>query len=213
MGVFMPDAVAEVGHLLAVVEALDPRAAQELRGGLPRCDSTFGLGLAFFLAATANGARAWLGPKRCRLLEQLDGGALLDDLDLALAPRHRRTADGREWRVMSIPVMDGTASGGCRGLLCAISDGADLQTGSALVLQMRLPALGAVQLVAAGEGRRFDVTLQTGGGLSSAALADMQDGFAGAMGDAGLGGDLSVGPLAGAWLDLEEEALSADWSG
>ncbi|MGY0714995.1 hypothetical protein [Azospirillum argentinense] len=61
----MPDAVAEVGHLLAVVEALDPRAAQELRGGLPRCDSTFGLGLAFFLAATANGARAWLGPKRC----------------------------------------------------------------------------------------------------------------------------------------------------
>ncbi|WP_182912145.1 hypothetical protein, partial [Azospirillum brasilense] len=193
----MPDAVAEVGHLLAVVEALDPRAAQELRGGLPRCDSTFGLGLAFFLAATANGARAWLGPKRCRLLERLDGGALLDGLDRALAPRHRRTADGREWRVMSIPVMDGTAAGGCRGLLCAISDGADLQTGSALVLQMRLPALGAVQLVAAGGGRRLDVAPPTGGGRSSPGLGRPEGGVRRGPGGPGPGGAPAGGGLGG----------------
>lgn len=198
-------ATAEVERLLGVVEALDPPAAQELRGGLPRCDSTFGLGLAFFLTATGGGGRDWLGPDLCRSLDALDGGALLEDLDVALLPRHRRTADGRSWRVLNVPVLESRST---RSLLCAVADD-DLQTGNAFVLQMRLPQLGAVQLVAAGEGKRFDVTLQTADGLSSALLADIQEDFAAAMADAGLRGDLTIGPLVGSWLDLDE-GLSAD---
>lgn len=196
----------QIPRFLSVLETLDAPAAQQLRGGLPRCDSTFGLGLAFFLSATSDGARNWLGPDGCRALDALDGGALLDELDEALAPRHHRTADGRAWRVLSVPVMDGFSA---RGLLCAVADGEGLQTGSAFVLQIRLPQLGAVQLIAAGEGRRLDVTLQTAGGLSSALLADMQADFAAAMDDAGLKGDLTIGPVAGAWLDFDG-SLSAD---
>lgn len=202
----MDGMVVQIPRLLAVLDALDSPAAQELRGGLPRCDSTFGLGLAVFLSATAGGARGWLGPDGARALDALDGGALLDELDEALAPRHRRTSDGRAWRVLSVPVMDGPRA---RGLLCAIADGEGLQTGSAFVLQIHLGQVGAVQLVAAGEGRTLDVTLQTAGGLSSAILADMQESFASSLADAGLKGTLTVGPVAGAWLDFDGR-LSAD---
>ncbi|HYH17262.1 MAG TPA: hypothetical protein VD995_01475 [Azospirillum sp.] len=200
------DADEQVLRLLPVLGALDPEAARRVRGGLPRCDSTFGVGLAFFLAAAADGARDWLGTETAGRIDALDGGALLDDLEDALLPHARRTADGRSWRVLRLPVL---AEDGVRRLTCAVAVGEGMQTGCTVALQIRLPVLGAVQLIAAIEGRRLDVTLQTADGLPAPLLAELHAGFAGAVADAGLTGTLTIGPVIGAWLDLDEE-LRAD---
>lgn len=201
------DAEAQVLRLLPVLGALDADAAQRVRGGLPRCDSTFGVGLAFFLAAAAEGARGWLGDELAGRIDALDGGALLDDLEDALLPLARRTADGRSWRVLRIPVL--AAGDEVRRLSCAVALGEGMQAGCTVALQIRLPALGAVQMVAAIEGRRLDVTLQTADGLPAPLLAELHAGFAAAVADAGLTGTLTIGPVIGAWLDLDEE-LRAD---
>jgi len=200
------EADAQVLRLLPVLGALDADAAQRVRGGLPRCDSTFGVGLAFFLAAAADGARGWLGDEVAGRIDALDGGALLDDLEDALLPRARRTADGRSWRVLRIPVLTGEE---VRRLSCAVAVGDGMQAGCTVALQIRLPVLGAVQLVAAIEGRRLDVTLQTADGLPAPLLAELHAGFAAAAADAGLTGTLTVGPVIGAWLNLDED-LRAD---
>ncbi|HYD66903.1 hypothetical protein [Azospirillum sp.] len=205
------EADAQVLRLLPVLGALDADAAQRVRGGLPRCDSTFGVGLAFFLAAAAEGARDWLGDEVAGRIDALDGGALLDDLEDALLPRARRTADGRSWRVLRIPVLAGPVLAGdeVRRLSCAVALGDGMQAGCTVALQIRLPVLGAVQLVAAIEGRRLDVTLQTADGLPAPLLAELHAGFAAAAADAGLTGTLTVGPVIGAWLDLDDD-LRAD---
>lgn len=200
------DADAQVRKLLPVLGALDADAARRVRAGLPRCDSTFGVGLAFFLAAAADGARDWLGCETAARIDALDDGALLDDLEDALLPRLRRTADGRSWRVLRLPLLAGDE---VRRLSCAVTVGEGMQSVCTVALQVRLPALGAVQLVAAMEGRRLDVTLQTADGFPAALLADLHAGFADAAADAGLAGTLTVAPLIGAWLDLDEE-LRAD---
>lgn len=200
------DAVDAVARLLPVLDALDPAAAARVRGGLPRCDSTFNLGLAFFLAATAHGVRDWLGGQTVDSVDALDGGALIDDLDDALRPRIAGTADGRTWRTRRVPVL---AGGELRSLLYALVLPNGLQTEVTFALQIRLPGMGAVQLVATGHGRRMDVAVQTTGGLPAGLLADLHDSVAAAMADTGLTGALTVGPAVGAWLDLDD-VLRAD---
>ncbi|WP_245986777.1 hypothetical protein [Azospirillum thermophilum] len=205
------DPLAWFHRLMPVLEALEPGEAAFLQAGLPRCDSTFGLALAVFLAATARGAQDWLGGETSASLDELDGGALLEEVEEALEPRSRRSADGRLWRTLRIPV---AAGDGAHSLLwgVAVEDGEagdGVHTAVSFLLQMRLPALGAVQLLAAGDLRRLDVTLQTAEGMPASVLADLHADYAAAMADAGLTGQLTIGSVVGSWLDLDG-TLSAD---
>lgn len=192
-----------VQRLLDLLDTLAPADAALARGCLPRCDSTFGAGLALFLAATAGGCSGWIGADAAAELSGLDGGLLIDGCERALAPRFQ-TVEGRVWRLSRVPLLDGGD-----GLLCAvgIEDGpSDRVT---LVLQARPQRLGPVQLMATLGGRRLDVTLRLATGLPSSALADLHETFSAALADCRIDGTLTVGPLADAWLGLDRP-LSSD---
>jgi hypothetical protein len=201
---------AVIRLLLQVLDALDPAGAALVRNSLPQLNSTFGLGLAFFLAVTAKGGRAWLGRDIAAKLDGLDGGALLDAVEKGLQPDHRQTADGRRWRVSSIPVI---AGGSALSLLCAIGLGEGGSDGVAaecpMVLQIQLPSLGTVQLTLSSSGKQVELTLQTADGLPASLLAELQESFSMALADTGLKGNLVFGSTVGAWLDLGDR-LSAD---
>ena len=197
------DAGSLVRRLLDLLDTLAPAEAALARGCLPRCDSTFGAGLALFLAATAGGCRDWIGADAADELSDLDGGLLIDECERALAARFQ-PVEGRVWRLSRVPLLDGGD-----GLLCAvgIEDGpSDRVT---LVLQARPPRLGPVQLMATQGGRRLDVTLRLAAGLPSSALADLHETFRAALADCRIDGALTVGPLADAWLGLDRP-LSSD---
>ncbi len=192
-----------VRRLLDLLDTLAPADAALARGCLPRCDSTFGAGLALFLAATAGGCRDWIGADAADELSDLDGGLLIDECERALAARFQ-PVEGRVWRLSRVPLLDGDD-----GLLCAvgIEDGpSDRVT---LVLQARPQRLGPVQLMATLGGRRLDVTLRLAAGLPSSALADLHETFSAALADCRIDGALTVGPLADAWLGLDRP-LSSD---
>ncbi|AWU97745.1 hypothetical protein [Azospirillum ramasamyi] len=192
-----------VRRLLDLLDTLAPVEAALARGCLPRCDSTFGAGLALFLAATAGGCRDWIGADAADELSDLDGGLLIDECERALAARFQ-PVEGRVWRLSRVPLLDGDG-----GLLCAvgIEDGpSDRVT---LVLQARPQRLGPVQLMATLGGRRLDVTLRLAACLPSSALADLHETFSAALADCRIDGALTVGPLADAWLGLDRP-LSSD---
>lgn len=191
-----------VRRLLDLLDTLAPAEAALARGCLPRCDSTFGAGLALFLAATAGGCHDWIGADAVAELSGLDGGLLIDECERALAARFQ-SVEGRVWRLSRVPLLDGDD-----GLLCAvgIEDGpSDRVT---LVLQARPPRLGPVQLMATLGGRRLDVTLRLAAGLPSSALADLHETFRAALADCRIDGALTVGPLADAWLGLDRPMSS-----
>lgn len=192
-----------VRRLLDLLDSLSPTDAALARGYLPRCDSTFGAALALFLAATAGGCRGWLGADAAAQLVDLDGGLLIDDCDRALASRFQ-PVDGRLWRLSRVPLLDSDD-----GLLCAVGIEDGLSDRVTLVLQARPQRLGPVQLMATLAGRRLDVTLRLAMGLPSAALADLHETFRAALTDCRIEGTLTVGPLADAWLGLDEP-LSSD---
>ena len=197
------DAGPLVRRLLDLLDTLAPVEAALARGCLPRCDSTFGAGLALFLAATAGGCRDWIGADAADELSDLDGGLLIDECERALAARFQ-PVEGRVWRLSCVPLLDGDG-----GLLCAvgIEDGpSDRVT---LVLQARPQRLGPVQLMATLGGRRLDVTLRLAACLPSSALADLHETFSAALADCRIDGALTVGPLADAWLGLDRP-LSSD---
>ncbi|MCG5243506.1 hypothetical protein ACIU1J_30360 [Azospirillum doebereinerae] len=198
-----PDVTGSAMRLLELLETLDPAQAALARGCLPRCDSTFGAGLALFLAVSEEGCRGWLGDEAAALLAGLDGGLLLDECDRALTPRFQ-PVDGRMWRVLRVPLQDSAA-----GLLCATSVDDGLADAFTVVLQARPERLGAVQLMATVAARRLDVTLRAASGLPAELLADLHEGFRAALADCRLDGALTVGPLAGAWLGLDD-ALTSD---
>ncbi|MBP2232399.1 hypothetical protein [Azospirillum agricola] len=198
------DAAAVTLRVLELLETLDPERAALARGCLPRCDSTFGAGLALFLAVTAAGCRDWIGGDAAADLEALDGGLLLDECDRALTPRFQ-PVEGRVWRVSRVPLLGSPA-----GLLCATSVDDGLADSFTVVLQARPARLGAVQLMATVAGRKLDVTLRAATGLPAALLAELHESFRATLADCGLDGALTVGPLAGAWLGLDDDALSSD---
>ncbi len=202
------DGVRLLERLLDVLALLDPASAVLARSGLPRRDSTFGLGLAFFLAATAGGVRDWIGGDVAAAIDALDDGALLGDMQAALLPSHRRTGDGMEWQVLTVPVLHGNR---LDRLLCALGVDEEIAVGCRVALQVRLPALGPVQLVATQCGLRLDMTLSTSDGLPAPLQAELHENFSAALADAGMRGALTVGPLLDAWLDLDA-ALGADAS-
>ncbi len=189
-------------RLLDLLETLDSEQAALARGCLPRCDSTFGAGLALFLSVTAEGCRDWLGPEATGRLAALDGGLLLDECDHALMPRFQSVGD-RMWRVSRVPLLDSPLA-----LLCATSVDDGLADVFTLVLQARPPLLGAVQVMATVAGRRLDVTLRTATGLPAAVLADLHESFRAVLADCRLDGGLTVGPLADAWLGLDDRMSS-----
>ncbi|PWC35160.1 hypothetical protein [Azospirillum sp. TSO22-1] len=193
------DGTAAVEHMLAVLEALDSAGAARARGSLPRLDSTFGIGLALFLAMAAHGVREWLGRDIAAKLEFLDGGALLDEADAALAAHLLQDVDGRTWRVLHVPL--GGAEGK-RTLICAslVSDG--LQTRNMVVFQVTLRTLGPVQLSVAAGGRELAVVLEMAATLPPDLADELQESFSAALLDSGLAGTLEIGHLGGAWLDL-----------
>ncbi|KAA0591869.1 hypothetical protein J2848_006369 [Azospirillum lipoferum] len=203
----IPDDGDEAGplvrRLLDLLDSLSPTDAALARGCLPRCDSTFGAALALFLTATAGGCRGWLGSDAAARLTDLDGGLLIDDCDRALASRFQ-PVDGRLWRLSRVPLLDSGDS-----LLCAVGIEDGLSDRVTLVLQARPPRLGPVQLMATLAGRRLDVTLRLAMGLPSAALADLHESFRAALADCRIEGTLTVGPLADAWLGLDQP-LSSD---
>lgn len=212
-----PDAALLAGRLLGVLGALDPGAAALAGACLPRGDSTVGAGLALFLAAMEEGWRGWLGPAVAARLAALDGGLLLDEADAAAAARFRVAGD-RLWRVVRVPLRDGPGGGPgggpgeepgeagiTGGLLCATSADEGVEARFTVVLQARPPRLGPVQLTAATAGGRLDVTLRSAAGLPAAVLAGLHEACRTALADVGLQGDLTIGPLAGAWLVLDED--------
>ncbi|CAO3440320.1 hypothetical protein [Azospirillum endophyticum] len=191
-----------VRRLLDLLDTLSPVDAALARGCLPRCDSTFGAGLALFLATTAGGCRGWLGMDAAARLADLDGGLLTDDCDRALASRFQ-PVDGRLWRLSRVPLLDSDD-----GLLCAVGVDDGLSDRVTLVLQARPQRLGPVQLMATLAGRRLDVTLRLAMGLPSSALADLHETFRAALADCRIEGTLTVGPLADAWLGLDQPMSS-----
>ncbi|WP_372395973.1 hypothetical protein ABMY26_12130 [Azospirillum sp. HJ39] len=204
------DAGPLVRRLLDLLDTLAPAEAALARGCLPRCDSTFGAGLALFLAATAGGCGGWLGADAAARLAGLDDGLLVDECGRALESRFQ-PVDGRLWRLSRVPLLDGGDS-----LLCAVGIEDGLSDRVTLVLQARPPLIGPVQLMATLGGRRLDVTLRLATGLPSAALADLHESFHAALADCRadsgadclLDGTLSVGPLADAWLGLDRPLTS-----
>ena len=202
------DGIGLLERVVEVLALLDPASAVLARSGLPRRDSTFGLGLAFFLAATAGGVRDWIGGDVAAAIDALDDGALLDEMQAALLPGHRRTGDGMGWQVLTVPVLHGNR---LDRLLCALAVDEEIAVGCRVALQMRLPALGPVQLVATQCGPRLDMTLSTTEGLPALLQAELHESFSAALADAGMRGTLTVGPLLDAWLDLDA-TLGADAS-
>ncbi|ANC92701.1 flagellar hook-length control protein FliK [Azospirillum humicireducens] len=198
-----PDAGPVVRRLLDLLDTLAPVESALARGCLPRCDSTFGAGLALFLAATADGCRGWIAADAAAELSGLDGGLLIDECERALAPRFQ-PVEGRVWRLSRVPLLEGGD-----GLLCAVGMEDGPSDRVTLVLQARPPRLGPVQLMATLGGRRLDVTLRLATGLPSSALADLHESFRAALADCRIDGVLTVGPLADAWLGLDRP-LSSD---
>ncbi|MGQ9369339.1 hypothetical protein [Azospirillum sp. ST 5-10] len=203
------DAAAPVARLLDLLATLDPEEAALARGCLPRCDSTFGAGLALFLAMTAGGCRGWFTADAAARLEDLDDGLVLDECDAALEPR-QRLVGGRVWQVVRVPLLDPvTGAVVPAGLLCATSFADDAEEGGfTVVLQLRPATLGAVQLTATMAGRRLDVALQTAGGLPAPLLAELHESAGAALDACRLRGGLTVGPLAGDWLRFEDGLAS-----
>ena len=203
------DVTGTTARLLDLLETLDVQEAVLARGCLPRCDSTFGAGLALFLSVTALGCREWLGPKAAAQLAALDDGLVLDECDQALMARFQ-SIDGRAWRILRVPLLDTVAAHRAgSGLLCATSLDEELATAFTVVLQAWPPALGAVQLMATIAGQRLDVTLRAATGLPAPLLAELYESFHAVLSACGLDGGLTVGPLVGAWLGLDDE-LSSD---
>ncbi|PWC37806.1 hypothetical protein [Azospirillum sp. TSO35-2] len=198
----VPDPGGPIRRLLDLLDTLVPAGAVLARGGMPRCDSTFGAGLALFLAATAEGCRGWLGADVAARLAALDDGLLIDECDDALTPRFQ-WVDGRQWRVSRVPLLDSATS-----LLCAIRVEDGLADRVTLVLQAAPPRLGPVQLMATATAHHVDATLRLATGLPSAALADLHESFLAVLADCRLEGALTVGPLADSWLGLDAPLAS-----
>jgi len=201
-----PDECALTVRLFQVLSELDPTEARFLQGSVPRADSTFGVGLAFFLAAASDGVRGWIGSRAARLVDGLDGGLLLDELDEALRPRRRHSADGRAWLVSRLPV---AVDGDLRRMICAVAPRRDANGWRTYAVQMRLPILGAMQIVAKGGNGQLDLVLHTSTALPRACAVDLATTATAALTDVGLRGELTFAPLIGAWLDLDE-TLHAD---
>ncbi|HYG86977.1 MAG TPA: hypothetical protein VD978_12025 [Azospirillum sp.] len=192
---------AAVQHMLAVLAALDPAAATRIRGSLPRLDSTFGIGLALFLATAAHGVREWLDQDIAAKLASLDGGALLDEADAALAAHLLQDVDGRTWRILHVPIDD---EGDDRTLICASLMDEGLQTQNTVVFQITLRTLGPVQLSVAAGVRELAVVLEMAADLPAKLADELQESFSEALKDSGLTGTLEIGHLGGAWVDLSD---------
>lgn len=195
-----------VVRLFEVLAALDGHEARFLHGCLARADSTFGVGLAFFLAAMAGGVRGWLGVRAARSIDALDDGLLIDDVDDALKPRRRSTPDGRSWWVSRLPVLHGDD---LKRMIVAVAIPRDEDDGPLFVLQARLPSLGAVQLTGRYVVGQLDLALHTSVPLDTGWAVDLCATTNATLSDLGLTGELTFAPLIGAWLDLDAR-LHAD---
>jgi hypothetical protein len=201
-----PDEGALTIRLFQVLAELDSNEARFLHGSLPRADSTFGVGLAFFLAVASGGVRNWLGVRAARMIDALDDGLLIDELDQALKPRRRRTADGRTWWVSRLPVI---IDQDLKRMICAVAVPRDPLGFRSFALQVRLPALGAVQMLAKGGDGNLEIVLNTAAALPREWSVELCAAAQHALSDLGLIGELTFAPLIGAWLDLDE-TLHAD---
>lgn len=200
------DENALIVRLFEVLIALDGHEARFLHGCLPRADSTFGVGLAFFLAAMAGGARGWLGIRAARSIDALDDGLLIDDVDDALKPRRRSTPDGRSWWVSRLPVLFGDD---LKRMICAVAIPQEGDEGPLFVLQTRLPILGAVQLTGRYTVGQLDLALHTTVPLETDLAVDLCATANATLADLGMTGELTFAPLIGGWLDLDSR-LHAD---
>lgn len=202
--------VERLAGILRVLDALDPSAADAVRGLVPRADGTLGPSLALFLALGASGLRGWAGDA-FRELDLLDGGEAVDAADAGFAARPVRV-DGALWSLRSVPLLVGGDR--IEGIAWAVR--ADRPAGAAsFVAQLRLETLGPVQVEGTvlpeepGAAGRLDTVVRVAGRLDAEEAAGLRRAYAGLIEDHGLVGRLRIAPLAGAWMELED-ALHAD---
>ncbi|WP_114395287.1 hypothetical protein [Oleisolibacter albus] len=128
---------------------------------LPRADRLGGAALLLYLFGARNGgARAWLGEEQLRHLTRSEAAALAE-VEEAMVPAQRMTADGSVWTSVMVPFFDGDAPSvlllsSMGGLVVPVDPDGEGQetahdetageTGTAFMVGLDLRSLGPVQL-------------------------------------------------------------------
>jgi hypothetical protein len=186
-------------------------------------------GLIFFLSALRlQNPRAWIGEQSARALEAAGKSGLLARLKEEFARLGRFSADnpGADWRPFLIPLQteqgthaialltrphheeDDAAPGEDGG-----GDDEDLTENQRFLLEVKLSALGPLQLDGLMRPERLDMVVRAGDMLTGAMRDDLRVIFEGATGAVGLKGSLAFEPMDRSPVDVARvlaQALAGD---
>ena len=225
-----PTAWPLVDEIIEAVAAAEPAAAKAMAPRISAPGARLSSGLMFFLSALRlQSPRHWIGEQAARALEAKGKGGLLNKLKEEFTRLARFSSDtpGADWRPFLIPLQtesgtqaialltrphhedgDGTPREG---------DGADdeeeLSENQRFLLEIKLSALGPLQLDGLMRPERLDMVVRAGNGLTHQMRDDLRNIFESATGAAGLKGGLWFEPLSESPVDVARvlaDALPGD---
>ncbi len=214
-----------VDEMIEAVAAADPAAAKALAPRVSAPGARLSSGLLFFLSALRmQNPRAWIGEQTARALEAKGKGNLLARLKEEFTRLGRFSADtpGADWRPFLIPLQteQGTQAIALltrphheEGDSASPDDGGgddeDLTDNQRFLLEVKLSAIGPVQLDGLMRPERLDMVVRAGDLLTAAMRDDLRNIFESATGAAGLKGALSFEPLSRSPVDVSRVLAQA----
>ena len=194
---------------VALLKSGDPAMAQRMTQSLlPQPNAQMGLAAVFLLSAMRQGgAEKWLGGDTARSIDDAGRAAgkagLLAELDSEVTPSHTRTRDaaGQDWRVTSLPLMNGNQVDEIR--LYTRDRPKDEENGNGggkkeeakrFVVEASFSHLGPIQLDGLSRDKKVDVVVRSQRPLPPEARDDIRGLFADTVSALGLSGqvDFSV---------------------
>lgn len=214
-----------VDEMIEAVAAADPAAAKALAPRISAPGARLSSGLLFFLSALRmQSPRAWIGVQTTRALEAKGKGNLLARLKEEFTRLGRFSADtpGADWRPFLIPLQ---TEQGTQAIALLTrphheegdnaspdddgGDDEDLTENQRFLLEVKLSALGPVQLDGLMRPERLDMVVRAGDLLTAAMRDDLRNIFESATGAAGLKGALSFEPLSRSPVDVSRVLAQA----
>lgn len=220
-----PAAWPLVDEMIEAVAAADPAAAKALAPRISAPGARLSSGLLFFLSALRmQSPRAWIGEQTTRALEAKGKGNLLARLKEEFTRLGRFSADtpGADWRPFLIPLQ---TEQGTQAIALLTrphheegdnaspdddgGDDEDLTENQRFLLEVKLSALGPVQLDGLMRPERLDMVVRAGDLLTATMRDDLRNIFESATGAAGLKGALSFEPLSRSPVDVSRVLAQA----
>lgn len=203
--------VDEMIEAVTAAPASEQGAANALAPRVSAPGARLSSGLIFFLSALRlQNPRAWIGEQSARALEANGKTGLLTRLKEEFARLGRFSADtpGADWRPFLIPLQteqgtqaialltrphheEGDAAPGQDG----DGDDEDLTENQRFLLEVKLSALGPIQLDGLMRPERLDMVIRAGDMLTGTMRDDLRAIFESATGAAGLKGSLAFEPM------------------